>query len=150
MASGRMPKPQSLRYISALTFALASILPLLLFLYIADRHSILLESDVSLLLGMSVVLAVLGLIYLMGTVKQLTVLTEDFANVEQGKSPRFGRRQAPHEFVEIARIVNTFNHMLSELKSNTRELENLVLKLSTLSELTEPVLSCWLMKIHRP
>ena len=139
MASGRLPKPQSLRYLATLTFALASILPLLLFLYVVDRHSLLLESDVSLLLGMSVLIAVLGLTFLMGTIKQITTLVEDFGKVEQGKSKELGHRQAPHELVEMARIVDTFNQVLAELKSNTRELENLVLKLSTLSELTEIV-----------
>lgn len=139
MISRLTPRTQSLQYLSSLTFALASILPLLLFLYTADRHSILMESDVSLFLGISVLMAVLGLIYLRGAVKQIVVLAHDFTKAAQGESPRFNRRKAPSEVIEIAHIVKTSNQMLSELKSNTQELENLVLKLSTLHDLTEVV-----------
>jgi GAF domain-containing protein len=42
-------------------------------------------------------------------------------------------------FTEMARIAEAFNKILSELKANTSELESLVYKLSTLSEVTELV-----------
>lgn len=139
MASGRSSKPESLRHRAALTFALASILPLLMFLYVVDRYSLLLNADVSTLLGLSVVIALLGFAFLMRTMRQITDLAEDFVKLEQGELQEIGHRQAPQELAEMARIADTFNHVLVELKSNTQELENLILKLSTLSELTEIV-----------
>lgn len=139
MASRWSSKPQSLRHRAELAFALASVLPLLLFLYVVDRYSLLLQADVSVLLGLSVLIAVLGLMFLMRTMKQITALAEDFVKLEQGELEALGYRQAPHELIEMARIADTFNHVLVELKSNTQELENLILKLSTLSELTEIV-----------
>jgi K+-sensing histidine kinase KdpD len=139
MASGRSSKHQSLRHRAALTFALASVLPLLLFLYVVDRYSLLTETDVSLLWGLSVLIAVLGFVLLMRTMKQITALAEDFVKLEQGELAVLGQRQAPQELAEMARIADTFNHVLIELKANTLELENLILKLSTLSELTEIV-----------
>ena len=85
MASGHSSEPESLRHRAALTFALASVLPLLLFLYVVDRYSLLMKAEVSLLLGMSVLIAVLGFTLLMRTMKQITALAEDFVRLEQGE-----------------------------------------------------------------
>ena len=139
MEGGRPSEPQTLRHRAALTFALASILPLLLFLYTVERYDLLQKTDVSLLLGLSVMIAMLGFVFLLRTVKQISVLAEDFLRIEQGELQELGEREAPRELVEMARIADTFNHVLVELKANTQELENLILKLSTLSELTEIV-----------
>jgi signal transduction histidine kinase/ActR/RegA family two-component response regulator len=139
MASGRSSEPETLRHRAALTFALASILPLLLFLYVVERHGLLQHTEVSLLLALSVAIAVLGFAYLMRTMKQIGALAEDFVRLEHGELESLDIRRAPHELAEMARIADTFNHVLVELKSNTQELENLILKLSTLSELTEIV-----------
>ncbi len=52
MEGGRPSEPQTLRHRAALTFALASVLPLLLFLYTVERYDLLQKTDVSLLLGL--------------------------------------------------------------------------------------------------
>jgi signal transduction histidine kinase/ActR/RegA family two-component response regulator len=59
--------------------------------------------------------------------------------VEQGELADLGKEQETAELSEMARIADAFNRTLGELKDHTRELEGLVNKLSTLSEMTELV-----------
>jgi signal transduction histidine kinase len=139
MPRGKPAAPQTLRYKAAIIFALTSLLPLLLFLYILDQKDLLQDMDAAGALGLSLVIAVLGFALFQQTVRSINRMASAFSRLEQGEIEELGEQRATHEFVEMARIAESFNKILAELKANTSELENLVYKLSTLSEVTELV-----------
>jgi signal transduction histidine kinase/ActR/RegA family two-component response regulator len=91
------------------------------------------------ILGMTLILAVLGFLFFLRVVRQLNILVRNFARVERGELAELGKEQETAELSEMARIADAFNRTLGELKDHTRELEGLVNKLSTLSEMTELV-----------
>jgi signal transduction histidine kinase len=139
MARGKPAGQQTLRYKAALIFILTSLLPLLLFLFVLARKDLLQDVEAAGMLGLSVLIAVLGFAFFQRTVQRISTLASDFLRLEHGEIQEFGAQQASHEFTEMARIAESFNKILAELKTNTSELENLVYKLSTLSEVTELV-----------
>lgn len=139
MARGKPAGQHTLRYKAAIIFALTSLLPLLLFLLILYKKNLLQEADAAGALGVSALIALLGFIFSQHTVRRISNLASNFLRLEQGEIETLGEKQASHEFTEMARIAESFNKILAELKINTSELENLVYKLSTLSEVTELV-----------
>jgi signal transduction histidine kinase/CheY-like chemotaxis protein/Na+-transporting methylmalonyl-CoA/oxaloacetate decarboxylase gamma subunit len=139
MTPNNQPPRQSLRYKFVLLFGLSSVLPLLLFLFVLDRYGLIQERMVLVILGMTLILAVLGFLFFLRVVRQLNILVRNFARVERGELAELGKEQETAELSEMARIADAFNRTLGELKDHTRELEGLVNKLSTLSEMTELV-----------
>lgn len=139
MAKRILSKHQSLRYRLAITFALPLILPLLLFLFVVKRHALVEQSDVQIMLAMSVLVVVLGLVVFWKMGKQIHTLVGEFLKIERGELETVEKLDAPQEISELVNIAEAFNRILVELRNNTKELENLVYKLSTLSELTELV-----------
>jgi signal transduction histidine kinase len=139
MPRGKPAAPQTLRYKAAIIFALSSLLPLLLFLYILDQKDLLQDMDAAGALALSLLIAVLGFVLFQQTVRSINHMARAFIRLEQGEIEELGEQRATHEFVEMARIAESFTKILAELKANTSELENLVYKLSTLSEVTELV-----------
>ncbi|MCK4389266.1 MAG: GAF domain-containing protein [Desulfobacterales bacterium] len=139
MTSRKVSQKLTFRYMYALIFGLTSILPLLLFLFVLDRYGIIQDRKVALILGISMVLAVLGFLFFLRIVKQVGALARDFVKVERGEIYELGQRDTTGEFTEMALIADAFNKTLTDLKAHTRELENLVGKITTLSELTELV-----------
>ena len=77
---------RTFRYQYAIIFGLTAILPLLLFLFVVDRYGIVQEPKVALLLGTSLVIAMMGFMFSLRIVKQVTVLARDFIRVERGDS----------------------------------------------------------------
>jgi len=59
--------------------------------------------------------------------------------VERGEIDKLSERDTPREFAEMTQIADAFNKTLAEMKAHTKELENLVEKITTLSELTDLV-----------
>ena len=139
MPRGKSAAQQTLRYKAAIIFALTSLLPLLLFLYILNQKDLLQDTDAAGALALSLLIAVLGFALFQQTVRSISRMASAFIRLEQGEIEELGEQQATHEFVEMARIAESFTKILAELKANTGELENLVYKLSTLSEVTELV-----------
>jgi signal transduction histidine kinase/ActR/RegA family two-component response regulator len=139
MPKKRPEGKQTFRYKSALIFAMTSVLPLLMFLFIMEEYGLIQERKVSLLMALGVAIAVMGFFFFMRIVKQVNKLARDFIRIERGEISRLGESEAAAEFTEMARIADAFNNTLDDLKSHTKELENLVEKLTTLSELTELV-----------
>lgn len=139
MTLTKQAEKQTLRYKFALLFALSSLLPVLLFLFLLDQYGLIQEPKVVLMLAMVMLVAMLGFLFFLRVVKQVGALAQDFVRVEQGELEGLGIREGAAELSEMAHIADTFNRTLTELKELTRELENLVSKLSTLSELTELV-----------
>jgi signal transduction histidine kinase/ActR/RegA family two-component response regulator len=139
MTQTKQPEKQTLRYKFVLLFALSSLLPVLLFLFLLNQYGLVEEPRVVLMLGMATLVAILGFFFFLRVVKQLAGLAQDFVRVEHGELEGLEIREGAAELSEMARIADAFNRTLKELKEHTRELENLVSKLSTLSELTELV-----------
>ncbi len=139
MPRGKPAGQQTLRYKAAIIFALTSLLPLLLFLYVLDKKDLIQDVEAAGALALSVLIAVLGFAFFQQTVRSISRLANEFVRLEHGEIEALGDQQATHEFTEMARIAESFNKILAELKANTSELENLVYKLSTLSEVTELV-----------
>ncbi|MBI3092390.1 MAG: GAF domain-containing protein [Candidatus Tectomicrobia bacterium] len=132
-------KHESLGYKASLIFALTSVIPILLFIYVLNGYNLLESSDVRMIFGISVIIALLGFVFFRQMVKQISDLTEEFLKLESGEITELNLVDAPQELSEMARIAESFRHILEELKANTKELENLIFKLGTLSELTELV-----------
>ena len=130
---------KTLSYTYLLVFGLTSVLPILLFTYVLLQYGLIREPRVSVILGLSLAIAGLGYLLSMRIVKQINNLVQDFARVERGESSMLPAPDAVSEFAEMARIADAFNSTLLELRDHTRELETLVEKLGTLSELTELV-----------
>jgi putative methionine-R-sulfoxide reductase with GAF domain len=139
MTLTKQAERQTIRYKFTLLFALSSLLPLLLFLFVLDQYGLILEPKVLLMLGMATVVAILGFFFFLRVVKQVGALAQDFVRVEEGELDGLGIWEGEAELSEMAHIADVFNRTLTELKEHTRKLENLVTKLSTLSELTELV-----------
>ena len=139
MLRGKPARQQTLRYKAAIIFALTSLLPLLLFLYVLDQKDLIQDTDAAGALALSVLIAVLGFAFFQQTVRSISSMANEFVRLEHGEIETLGDQQAAHEFTEMARIAESFNRILAELKANTSELESLVYKLSTLSEVTELV-----------
>lgn len=139
MVRGKPARQQTLRYKAAIIFALTSLLPLLLFLFVLNAKDLLDDPMSAVALGSSVAIALLGFALFQQTVRRISDMATEFLRLEQGEIETLGEQQATHEFAEMARIAESFNKILAELKANTSELENLVYKLSTLSEVTELV-----------
>ena len=139
MPRGKSAAQQTLRYKAAIIFALTSLLPLLLFLYVLNQKDLLQDTDAAGALALSLLIAVLGFALFQQTVRSINRMASAFIRLEQGEIEELEEQQATHEFVEMARIAESFTKILAELKANTGELENLVYKLSTLSEVTELV-----------
>jgi two-component system, NtrC family, sensor kinase len=139
MPRGKSAAQQTLRYKAAIIFALTSLLPLLLFLYVLNEKDLLQDTEAAGALALSLLIAVLGFALFQQTVRSIHRMASAFIRLEQGEIEELEEQQATHEFVEMARIAESFTKILAELKANTGELENLVYKLSTLSEVTELV-----------
>ena len=139
MKSKKLPKRQTLRYTHTLLFGLTSILPLLLFLFILESYNLMQEQQVVVIFGMSAIIAMLGFLFFLRTVKQINKLAQDFIKVGKGEIEELGARGTTSEFTEMAQIAEAFNKTLAELKAHTKELESLIGKITTLSELTDLV-----------
>lgn len=139
MSQGESPRQQSLRHKAVTIFALTSIFPLLLFLLILDRKALLQDAEAVLALGIGVMIAILGLAFFLRTVQRISTLATDFLRLEQGELTELDTSNTAQEFAEMARIAEAFHRLLNDLKLSSAELESLVRKLTTLSEVAELV-----------
>ena len=129
----------SLRHKAALIFAVSSVIPLLLFLLVLEYNNLIWETEVGLMLVLSLFISSLGYLLFRRIINQISLMADDFLKAGDGNLENFGDYRVPHEISEMARIAEGFNKILIELKTNTKELENLIYKLTTLSDLTELV-----------
>ncbi len=93
-----------------------------------------------LVLGLSTVIAILGFALFLHIVRQMSQLAEDFRKPEHAELTELpDQSTAPRELAEIASMTEAFRAILTQLQTCTADLENLIAKLSTLSEVTELV-----------
>jgi glucan phosphoethanolaminetransferase (alkaline phosphatase superfamily) len=109
MAAKNRIEKQTLRYKFLLLFALSSVLPVLLFLFILYQYRLIHNPRVMLLLGMARVVAILGFLFFMRVVRQVTVLARDFPRVGHGEIDNLGLHDDPAEFSEMARTADAFS-----------------------------------------
>lgn len=137
---GRGSGLQPLRYKAGVIFALTSLLPLLLFVFFLDQKGLLEDQKAMLVLGLSTVVAILGFALFLQIARQMNHLAEDFRKLERGEITELpDRSTAPRELAEMASMTEAFRNILMQLQTCTADLENLISKLSTLSEVTELV-----------
>ena len=82
MLQGKPAGQQTLRYKAAIIFALTSLLPLLLFLYVLNQKDLLQDTEAAGALALSVLIAVLGFVLFQQTVRS--------NNKSQGKGMGLG------------------------------------------------------------
>lgn len=127
----------SIRHKAVTLFALTSLLPLLLFLLTLDRKDLLHDTEATLMLAMGIMIAVLGFVLFLQMVQRISTLANNVLRLEKGELVALTLDEASHELTEMSYIAETFQKLLSNLQENTHNLENIVYKLSTLSEVTE-------------
>ena len=124
-------------------FALAAILPILLFVYLLQHVNVLQRWDVQAGLFLALVVAVGGLLIFRRIVDQVVQLARGFQPPRADRAvataratpltpvPGFGR------LAEIDQAAGAFYQMLGDLRGATQRLEDLVFKLGTLNETVE-------------
>ena len=144
MRVGFRPR-MSLRDAASVVFALAAVLPILLFAFFLARHGLFWTRPAQEVLGVALAVAVLGFVLLRRMVGQITRLADDLRGVDPrqateaqpalwdgtGAVPAFG------DVAEIGQVADALRTMLDDLRGATTRLEDLVFKLGTLNEMVE-------------
>ncbi|MBI3078806.1 MAG: GAF domain-containing protein [Deltaproteobacteria bacterium] len=129
-------RARNLREIASVIFALTAVLPLLLFLYMLYRYGLLDQSESQFTLLAALFVAILGFFAFQQVMVRIARLARAMGEVQIGAAVT-PLVVGAAEVAEMGQILEAFNRLLEELRGTTRELENLVYKLATLSELTE-------------
>ncbi len=128
------------RYKYALIFGLASALPLVLFVIVLSEYGLFREYKAALMLGISLILAGAGFIFFARLIRHTRLMARDLQNAQRKASQDAESKGTQNGISQTAHLPTVFNDSaLTELKAHTKELENMVAKLSTLSELTDMV-----------
>jgi len=133
----------SLREAVAVVFALITILPTLLLVFLLSRGGLLQHGEAQLGLAVAVAMSVLGYFILRRMMAQITRVAQGLqATVASGGAvaQEGGRPTAASglsEVTEIAQLGDAFYRMLDDLRGATQRLEDLVFKLGTLNETVE-------------
>jgi methyl-accepting chemotaxis protein len=136
MLNGSRPKKWTFRYFYTVVFGLTSVLPLLLFLFVVEHYGIIQHPKVAILLGASLIIALIGFVLSLRVVRQVKTLVQDFIKVKQGELTNLGEGTTKNDISEMAHIATSFNETLAHLKAHAAELDHLFSKLNALSELT--------------
>ncbi|MDY6838078.1 MAG: GAF domain-containing protein [Thermodesulfobacteriota bacterium] len=139
MASRRQPRKWTFRHLYTVIFGLTSILPLLLFLFVVEHYGIVQEPKVALLLGTSLVIALIGFVFSLRIVRQVKTLAQGFIKVKRGDLTHLGEGATTSDVSEMFHIADSFNETLAQLRAHTAELESLSGKFNALSELARMV-----------
>src|SRR4030095_4129904 len=102
MPRGKPARQQTLRYKAAIIFALTSLLPLLLFLYVLDQKDLIQDTDAAVALALSVLIAVLGFAFFQQTVCSISTMANEFVRLEHGEIETLGDQQAAHDISDVA------------------------------------------------
>jgi len=132
------PAGSSFEHKATLIFALGSVLPLLALSIAFWRHGLLERAEIPLIIAGC--LGICYLAYLMSRrlMQQVTALSDELKRLSAAQFT--GAEELPGDPADLGRmreIAGSLNQVLAEFKDNTRSLEDLIYKLSSLSELTE-------------
>ena len=125
MAKEKQSSTNTLRQRSSIFFALTAVVPLLLNLFLLLQHDLELSTFVTVVLGVAMAVAVLGFIFLLRTVREITFLATHFQKLEQGKYHTLEKHKVSEDLEEMAHIGNAFNSVLAELKAHSQVIEQL-------------------------
>ena len=140
---GGGPRARSLREAAAVIFALAAILPILLFVYLLQQVNVLQRGDVQAGLLLALVVAVGGFLIFRRIVDQVVRLARGFQppGADRAGTTAKGTPLAPvpglGRLAEIDQAAEAFYQMLGDLRGATQRLEDLVFKLGALNETVE-------------
>jgi signal transduction histidine kinase len=133
----------SLREAASVVFALAAVLPILLFVYLLSHAKLLHRLDVQIGLFSAVAVSVLGFLVFRRMVGQIARLANGL-QVSRSSEPGAvagdgGPAVVPGvgQVTEIGQVTGAFYQMLEDLRGATQRLEDLVFKLGTLNETVE-------------
>ncbi|MBI4610281.1 MAG: GAF domain-containing protein [Candidatus Rokubacteria bacterium] len=136
-----LSRSRSIREAAATIFAVSSLLPLLVFLYLLWRYELVAETDAQLGLLLALLIALLGFVVFQRMVNRISDLAQavitpkpaDLATTpaEAAMVPGLG------PVAELGQITDAFNRLLEDLRGSTERLEDLVFKLGTLNEMVE-------------
>jgi signal transduction histidine kinase/CheY-like chemotaxis protein len=134
--SKQKSKTSSLEYRSFLIFALGSLVPLFVLVYAFYEYGMTRHTDVAVLVA--ICLSISALAYSMGRQlnTQVSSLLGELAKLGRGPAEK-GSDGDIRELAEIKELAGSFGDLLGEMRANTHRLEDLIYKLSSLSELTE-------------
>ena len=141
-ARGAAPAPPhsvKLRDAASTIFALVTLLPFLVLLWLLHRYGVMsqLEAQIGLLLALS--LAILGYIVLRRLFQQFTRLAD--VMIAPGPGQTVGIQLGPvggvGHVAEFGQIGTAFARMLEDLRASTLRLEDLVFKLGALNDVVE-------------
>ena len=140
---GGGPRARSLREAAAVIFALAAILPILLFVYLLQHANVLQRGDVQAGLFLALVVAVGGFLIFRRIVDHIVRFARGFQppGADRTLGTVRGTPLAPvpglGRLAEIDQAAEAFYQMLGDLRGATQRLEDLVFKLGALNETVE-------------
>jgi len=141
--SQRRSRGMSLREAASVVFALAALLPILLFVYLFSRHDLLRSTEAQIGLLAAVAVSILGFVVFRRMMAQISLLAQGFLAPGDAKPETLRRVERAAavpglgEVIEIGQVRDAFYHMLDDLRGSTQRLEDLVFKLGTLNEMVE-------------
>ena len=148
-AETRSPTPAAapsrtirLREAASTIFALVTLVPFLVLLFLLHRYDALAETEAQIGLLLALLLAILGFVVLQRLFAQFARLADAVVGPMAAAGgaaiePRFGAVHGVGQVAEIGQIGSAFARMLDDLKASTVRLEDLVFKLGALNEVVE-------------
>ena len=136
-------KGQGLRGAAATIFALTTVLPVLVTVFLFSRSDTFKETQAQVSLLIALVIAFLGFVLLRGLIDRVSRLAQTVAAPAPTEAsarpsdavdvsvPGFGRLD------EISQIAAAFDRLFEDMRASTERLEDLVFKLGTLNEMVE-------------
>ena len=144
MKRGRsVSKGINLRAAASVIFSLSALLPILLLVWVLSRHELLANVDAQVVLFLALVIAICGFLVFRRLVDRISTLVKSLATpkitepdvllaeAEATSLPGLGVVD------EIGQMGDLLRRLLTDLRSSTERLEDLVFKLGTLNEMVE-------------
>jgi signal transduction histidine kinase len=128
-----------LRHAASIIFALTTVLPLLALLPVLWWSGLVERTDAQVSLGLAVLLALLGWAVFRQMIGNIAGLADSVLLPEERRADAQADAVVPGlgRVAEIGQIGEAFSRMLHDLRASTERLEDLVFKLSTLTEVVE-------------
>ncbi|HXJ78667.1 MAG TPA: ATP-binding protein [Candidatus Methylomirabilis sp.] len=127
------------RAAASVVFALAAVLPILLFVYLLSQTDLLQHTDVQIGLIFAVAVSVIGFLLFRRMVGQIARLADELHGSSSAIATGHGLPAVPGlgQVTEIGQLTGTFYQMLEDMRGATQRLEDLAFKLGTLNETVE-------------
>ena len=144
MKLGRLgSRSTNLRVAASTIFGLSAVLPLLLVVWLLSRHELLTSVDAQVILFLALAIAVSGFLVFRKLVDRISTLVKALAapNIAEpdGLLAEAAATSIPGlgAVDEISQMGHLLRRLLTDLRSSTERLEDLVFKLGTLNEMVE-------------